>query len=240
VSAKIPSAPTQDLAVVLEINRWLEARTAQERIAWALQALPGSCALSTSFGAQAALMLHMVTQQCPHVPVIFIDTGYLFSETYRFADELADRLQLNLKVYRSQVSPAWQEARHGRLWEQGTAGLERYNRMNKVEPMRQALAELGTSTWFAGLRRLQSASRNNVPILEWRETRWKFCPVADWDDRQVWRYLKAHGLPYHPLWDQGYVSIGDAHSTRPLETGMSGEDTRFFGLKRECGLHLEI
>ena len=240
MSAKIPSAPTQDPAVVLEVNRWLEARTAQERIAWALQAPPGNCVLSTSFGAQAALMLHMVTQQCPHIPIIFIDTGYLFSETYRFADELSDRLHLNLKVYRSQVSPAWQEARHGRLWQQGAVGLERYNRTNKVEPMRQALTELGTTTWFAGLRRVQSASRANVPILEWREMRWKFCPVADWDDRQVWRYLKAHGLPYHPLWDQGYVSIGDAHSTRPLETGMSDEDTRFFGLKRECGLHLEI
>ncbi len=240
MSVEIPAAPTQDAAVVQEVNRWLEARTAQERIAWALQALPRNYALSSSFGAQAALMLHIVTQQCPHAPVIFIDTGYLFSETYRFADELADKLRLNLKVYRSQVSPAWQEARYGRLWEQGVAGLERYNRMNKVEPMRHALAELGVSTWFAGLRRVQSASRANVPILEWRETRWKFCPVADWDDRQVWRYLKVHELPYHPLWNQGYVSIGDAHSTQPLEVGMSEEDTRFFGVKRECGLHLEI
>ena len=64
--------------------------------------------------------------------------------------------------------------------------------------------------------------------------------MADWDDRQVWRYLKVHELPYHPLWNQGYVSIGDAHSTQPLEVGMSEEDTRFFGVKRECGLHLEI
>ena len=240
MSAEIPATPTQDPGVVLEVNRWLEAYTAQERVAWALQTLPGEYALSTSFGAQAALMLHMVTQQYPGVPVIFIDTGYLFPETYRFADELADRLHLNLKVHRSQVSAAWQEARHGRLWEQGAAGLERYNRMNKVEPMRQALTQLGTRTWFAGLRRVQAASRNNVPVLEWRDTRWKFCPIADWDDRQVWRYLKAHGLPYHPLWDQGFVSIGDAHSTRPFVDGMTEEDTRFFGLKRECGLHLEI
>jgi phosphoadenosine phosphosulfate reductase len=106
--------------------------------------------------------------------------------------------------------------------------------------MRRALTELGAGTWLAGLRRVQSTSRRAVPLLERRGSRWKLCPVADWNDQQVWRYLKAHGLPYHPLWEQGYVSIGDTHSTRPLQAGMAEEDTRFFGFKRECGLHLEV
>lgn len=236
----LPADPAEDTGTLPALNAWLESRSAEERIGWAVEHLPGGFALSSSFGAQAALMLHLVTRAIPAVPVIFIDTGYLFPETYRFADALAARLRLNLKVYRSPVSAAWQEARYGRLWEQGAEGLERYNRMNKVEPMRRALAELGAGTWLAGLRRAQSASRRAVPLLERRGSRWKLCPVADWNDQQVWRYLKAHGLPYHPLWEQGYVSIGDTHSTQPLQAGMVEEDTRFFGFKRECGLHLEI
>jgi phosphoadenosine phosphosulfate reductase len=230
----------QDARALRELNRRLEAQTAAERIAWALDTLPGTHTLSSSFGAQAAVMLHLVTQQQPDVPVVFIDTGYLFAETYRFADDLAVRLRLNLKIYRSEHSPAWQEARYGRLWEQGQEGVERYNRLNKVEPMLRAFAELGAGTWFAGLRRVQSASRAEVPVLEWRDTRWKFCPIVDWDDRKVWSYLKTHELPYHPLWHMGYVSIGDTHTTQPLQAGMLEEETRFFGVKRECGLHVEI
>lgn len=232
--------PVKDPGALAELNAWLESLSAEERMEWAADKLPGRFVLSSSFGAQAALMLHLITRFLPDAPVIFIDTGYLFPETYRFADELAARLRLNLKVYRSPYSPAWQEARYGRLWEQGAQGLDRYNRLNKVEPMRRALFELGAQTWMTGLRRVQSASRQSVPVLEWRETRWKLCPVVDWSDREVWHYLKTHDLPYHPLWDQGYVSIGDTHSTRPLQAGMSEEDTRFFGFKRECGLHLEI
>ena len=72
-----------------------------------------------------------------------------------------------------------------------------------------------------------------------RDGRWKLHPIADWSDRDVWQYLQQHDLPYHPLWHQGYVSIGDVHTTRPLEAGMNEEDTRFFGLKRECGLHFD-
>ena len=100
--------------------------------------------MSTSFGAQAAVMLHLATRVAPSIPVVFIDTGYLFPETYRFADELTTRLKLNLKVYRAVESPAWLEARSGKLWEQGAEGLARYNQIMKVEPMQRALAELGS------------------------------------------------------------------------------------------------
>ena len=154
-----------------------------------------------------------------------------------FVDELTHQLNLNLHVYRSSISPAWLEARHGRLWENGLEGIERYNRLNKVEPMQRALQALNAGTWFTGLRREQSHSRGDLPVLAKKEERYKFKPIVDWSDRDVYRYLKRHDLPYHPLWDQGYVSIGDVHTTRPLEPGMIAEETRFFGLKRECGLH---
>jgi phosphoadenosine phosphosulfate reductase len=222
-----------------ELNQWLGQRSAQERVAWALESLSGEHALSSSFGAQSAVSLHLVTRIKPDIPVILIDTGYLFPETYRFVDELSERLSLNLKTYRPQIGIAWMEARLGKLWEQGIDGINRYNRLRKVEPMQRALAELGARTWIAGLRRSQTQTRAGVDFLELREGRWKLHPLADWSDRDVGRYLTEHDLPYHPLWDKGYVSIGDVHTTRPWEAGMREEDTRFFGIKRECGLHFD-
>jgi len=234
------SAPADALHDLDALNARLERCDAEERVAWALANGPAQAALSSSFGAQSAVALHMLSRQKPDIPVVLIDTGYLFPETYRFADELTERLQLNLKVFRPLVSRAWMEARHGRLWEQGVVGIEQYNSLRKVEPMRRALDELDVGTWFTGLRRQQSASRANTPIVQRRGERFKVSPIADWNDRDVWQYLKQHDLPYHPLWEQGYVSIGDFHTTRRWEPGMREEDTRFFGLKRECGIHEEI
>ncbi len=236
----VSSAKTDALQDLDALNARLERCSAEERVAWALANGPAEAALSSSFGAQSAVALHMLSRQKPDIPVILVDTGYLFPETYRFADELTERLQLNLKVFRPLVSRAWMEARHGRLWEQGVVGIEQYNSLRKVEPMRRALDELNVGTWFTGLRRQQSASRAQTPIVQRRGERFKVSPIADWNDRDVWRYLKAHDLPYHPLWEQGYVSIGDFHTTRRWEPGMREEDTRFFGLKRECGIHEDI
>ena len=232
-----PKATRDDLA---ELNAAFVRLDALARIERALAVLPGAYALASSFGAQAAVMLHLVTRSQPDIPVILIDTGYLFAETYRFVDELTERLRINLKVYRSQPSPAWQESRWGRLWEQGIEGIDRYNRLNKVEPMQRALGELGANTWFAGLRRAQGASRAHVQPVQTQQGRYKVCPLFDWTDRQVGAYLREHGLPYHPLWEKGFVSIGDWHTTRSLAEVGTLEETRFFGLRRECGLHEPI
>lgn len=225
---------TQRLA---EVNQHLESLTAQARIEWALAHLSGNHALSSSFGIQAAVMLHLVTSIKNDIPVVLTDTGYLFAETYQFIDELTARLKLNLKVYSAIESPAWQEARYGKLWEQGIEGIERYNVINKVEPMRRALDELKIGNWFSGLRREQSQSRACLPILSVQNGVFKFLPVIDWNNKDVFYYLKEHELPYHPLWEQGYLSVGDTHTTQKWQPGMSEEQTRFFGLKRECGLH---
>ncbi|MGE9551532.1 phosphoadenosine phosphosulfate reductase [Erwinia amylovora] len=220
-----------------EINTKLEKLSAEERVTWALENLPGEAVLSSSFGIQAAVSLHLVTRLKPQIPVILTDTGYLFPETYQFIDELTDKLGLNLKVFRAEQSAAWQEARYGKLWEQGVEGIERYNQINKVEPMNRALETLNGQTWFAGLRRDQSSSRANLPVLAIQRGVFKVLPIIDWDNKQVYTYLREHGLGYHPLWDQGYLSVGDTHTTRKWEPGMAEEETRFFGLKRECGLH---
>jgi len=233
-------AAAEDSRALAEINRWLESRSAEQRVAWALESLPAAHVLSSSFGAQSAVSLHLVSRQHRDVPVILVDTGYLFAETYQFADQLTERLDLDLRVYRPKIGRAWMEARFGRLWEQGLDGLQRYDSLRKVEPMRRALDDLGARTWFAGLRRSQASTRAQADVLQLKHGRWKAHPLIDWTDRDIWEYLSHHDLPYHPLWHQGYISIGDVHTTRPLEPGMSEEDTRYFGLKRECGIHLEV
>jgi phosphoadenosine phosphosulfate reductase len=218
-------------------DRRLSDASASERIAWALAQFGNSLVLSTSFGAQSAVMLHLATRLAPDIPVVFIDTGYLFPETYLFADELTRRLKINLKVYRASESPAWIEARHGKLWEKGAEGLAAYNQIAKVEPMQRALSELGAQAWLAGLRRVQSSTREQLPVVTTQDGRAKILPIVNWTDKDIYTYLTVNGLPYHPLWEKGYVSIGDMHTTRPLTADMSPEETRFFGLKRECGLH---
>lgn len=222
---------------LIESNQLLTQLSAAQRVQWAFDQLPGPFALTSSFGVQAAVSLHLLTQIKADIPVILIDTGYLFAETYQFIDALQRRLNLNLFVYRSKTSAAWQEARFGKRWEQGVDGLTAYNQENKVEPMQRALQELGVKTWFAGLRREQSSTRKKLDFLRLQDQRYVVHPIADWTNRDVHFYLKKHDLPYHPLWEKGYVSIGDTHSTVPLGEGMSEEETRFGGLKRECGLH---
>ena len=154
----------EQVEVLAPLNRELDTMSAPERVRWALANLPGEHVLSSSFGIQAALMLHLVSRERADVPVVLTDTGYLFPETYRFIDELTERLALNLKIYRAELSPAWQEARFGLLWEQGVEGITRYNQLNKVEPMDRALRELGAQTWFSGLRREQSGSRGKLQV----------------------------------------------------------------------------
>lgn len=231
------SEPQQAEPTLSEISKRLEKVSAQERVRWALERFRPEIMLSTSFGAQSAVSLHLVTQQWPEIPVVLVDTGYLFPETYRFADELMQRLKLNLKVYRAAVSPAWQESRFGKLWEHGVEGIEQYNKINKVEPMQRAIRELGIRGWITGLRRQQAKSREELGVLGRQNGVVKIQPIVDWTDRMVYDYLTKHDLPYHPLWEKGYVSIGDTHTTRPLTGDMTEEETRFFGLKRECGLH---
>ena len=219
-------------------NQTLAAATAEERVAFALGRWKPDILLTSSFGAQAAVLLHMVTRQWPDIPVVLLDTQYLFPETYRFVDELTERLGLNLKVYQAPISREWQEARWGKLWGQGVEGITRFNAINKVEPMGRALEELGAQAWITGLRRSQSSTRAGLQTLAVQDGRVKVHPIYDWSNKDVHQYLTKHDLPYHPLWFEGYVSIGDVQTSRPMGADMTEEETRFFGLKRECGIHI--
>lgn len=227
-------------SLALEVDRanvLFENLKPLQRVEWSLDNLPGAYIVSSSFGAQSAVMLHLLSEVAPNIPVVLTDTGYLFPETYQFIDLLTERLKLNLHVYNAPISAAWQEARFGKMWEQGIDGIEKYNQLNKVEPMKRALNDLKAKVWFAGLRRSQSDSRQNLAFVQHKGAHVKVHPIADYSNKMLHNYMQKHDLPYHPLWEKGFVSIGDWHTTRALEAGMSEQDTRFFGLKRECGLH---
>lgn len=224
------------------LNQWnelLEKESAVARVEWSMENLPSQFVLSSSFGIQSAVMLHMLTQVNPNIPVLITDTGHLFPETYQFIDQLTNRLKLNLHVYSAKESAAWQQAKYGEEWDKSDEELKAYNRRNKVEPLERGLSELSASTWFTGVRRQQTAHRENLPVVSILRGRFKVHPIIDWSNKDVHQYLTKHGLPYHPLWDHGYVSVGDVHSTKPLTLGMDESDTRFSGGQRECGLHTD-
>jgi phosphoadenosine phosphosulfate reductase len=237
VSPVVSVQTSKSLSEVNPVSARLENASASDRVRWAVDEFGDQLVMSTSFGAQSAVMLHLVSTIAPQVPIILVDTGYLFPETYKFAEELKERLNLNLHVYQPQMTAARQESLYGKRWEQGKEGLEQYNLMNKVEPMNRALVDFNAKGWLAGLRRDQASSRKHLDVVMRQTNIAKIHPIIDWTDREIYQYLTNNNLPYHPLWEEGYVSIGDTHSTSRLMAGMSAEDTRFGGLKRECGLH---
>lgn len=221
-------------------NQQLDSTNAQEIVQWAKQTFGNGLVMSSSFGIHSAVMLHLVTRVIPEIPVIWIDTGYLPAETYRFAEQLTSNLDLNLKVYQSPTSPARMEALYGKLWEVGTVeAFNRYDQIRKVEPMQRALRELEATAWLAGLRRGQTKHRSTLDIVSMQSGIYKVLPIIDWNAKAIYKYLTTHDLPYHPYFDQGYTTVGDWHSSRPITAEDGHErDTRFQGLKQECGLHL--
>jgi phosphoadenosine phosphosulfate reductase len=222
------------------LNQKFGNADAAELIQWSSVTFGDGLVLSTSFGIQSAVMLHLVTQVIPNIPVIWIDTGYLPLETYKFAEDLAEKLKLNLKVYQSPISPARMEALYGKLWEkQDVEALNLYDRIRKVEPMQRALQELNTTAWLSGLRKDQTDHRKTLDRVGKQGDRYKILPILDWNAKQIYQYLTQYDLPYHPFFDLGYLTVGDWHSSRPLTADDTNErNTRFQGLKQECGLHL--
>ena len=230
-------APSLDL---FQVNQQLENAEASSLVEWGAETFGNGLVMSTSFGIQAAVMLHLVTKIVPKIPVIWVDTGYLPVETYKFAETLTTRLELNLKVYQSTISPARMEAIHGKLWEQDDVeAFDQYDQIRKVEPTQRALKELQATAWLAGLRRNQTSHRESLSRIDRQDNLYKLYPILDWNAKDIYQYLTAYDLPYHPFFDKGYVSVGDWHSSRPFTADdNNARDTRFRGLKQECGLHL--
>ena len=218
-----------------------EHRDALDIIDWAAATFGDGLALSSSFGADSAVMLHLATRVKPDVKVITVDTGFIFPETRDFREALADRLSLNLHVYRPLVGREVFLAEHGKMWR---SSPDACCGMNKREPFDRAKRELGVRGWMTGVRREQSVTRRDTPILQRDHLGLlKLCPIARWTAKDMHYYLQENDLPYHPLRDQGYLSIGcepeTGYCTKKVKPGEDPRAGRWAGFdKTECGLHV--
>lgn len=223
---------------IIQADDFADLDTA-ERLAFIGREFAGKVVATTSFGAQSAVLLHLLATHAPEIPIICVDTGYMFAETYVYAEELQRQLGISVRFFASPVSPARMEAIHGRLWQMGQDGLKQYGMLRKIEPLDRALKAHHAEAWISGVRRSHSDERSRKPFIEQQKRTTKIYPILDWTDEMVAAYIQTHALPPHPLVARGFVSIGDWHSTRKLEPGMKSEDTRHGGIQRECGLHLD-
>lgn len=233
----VKSADLVELAA--DIDRALAEKSADERFDWLAKNFAGEMLLSSSLGLQSPVMLDLASQHIPELPIVFIDTGYHFKETYHYLSALEEHLGIELDVVTPRFTAAFQEAKWGKQWEQGEEGLKRYHLINKIEPMDRALKTYGAKIWLSGIRRSQASSRKNRKFAEAQNGTIKVYPILDWSDKKVECFLRERKLPRHPLESQGYVTMGDWHSTKAPEQGEQKEDTRFNGSRYECGLHLE-
>ena len=211
------------------------------KLRWASETFQGHFAAITSFGIQSAVMLELLQQVAPGTPVIWVDTGYLPAETYRYAEILQDKLRIDLHVAQASMTPARMEALHGRLWESGNPeDLDRYHQIRKVEPLEASLSSLNVHCWASGVRGAQTTHRQTMGCLDVIRQRWSLRPLLDWTSRDVYSFMEAHQLPQHPLFEQGYSTVGDWHSSAPDGAEQRGRGTRFSGFRQECGIHLPV
>jgi phosphoadenosine phosphosulfate reductase len=222
----------RNLRNMRRLSRDLKKITSQAFLTWAFDSYEGKVALTSSFGGQSATLIHLATSVFPQVPVYFIDTGFHFPETYEFVDHLTQRFKLNLKVFR----PSGEElAEARRRLAKGSPG--QCCELSKVRCMERALE--GLECWIAGVRRRQAITRYSARIIEEYENDIvKVHPIAYWSHKDVEAYMAEFDLPHHPLWEQGYTSIGCAPCTRKPILGQGRRSGRWAGVsKTECGLH---
>jgi phosphoadenosine phosphosulfate reductase len=217
------------VAVALAPN--LEHMGAEELLGYMVERFHPRLYVACSFQKESTVVMDMILRIEPGARFFTLDTGLLFPETYETWRRLEQRYGVKVDVYQG-ISLARQREVHGdRLWERDPDAC---CAIRKVRPLAEALG--GVDAWITGVRREQSPERARTPKLHWDERHgvWKGNPLADWTEKDVWRYVIDNELPYHPLHDRGYDSIGCTHCTRPGR----GRTGRWAGSeKTECGLH---
>src|SRR5258708_5325603 len=225
----------EDAMIDLEkVNRLFQGAPAAEIISWAVKEFSPDVAISSSFGAESACLLHLATRVKPDIRVMFVNTGFLFGETLKFRDRLKELLNLNVAEFKPQISHEEWEARHGKLYE---SDPDACCAANKVEPMARAIE--GLKCWMSGVRRDQTAYRAGMSYVERKKDGiYKVSPIASWSSKQVYEYLEKYQLPYHPLWEKGYMSIGCEPCTAVPGNPDDPRSGRWKGQnKKECGIH---
>jgi phosphoadenosine phosphosulfate reductase len=235
------SAPATPVEIDLDrVNDALEPASPAAVLSWAWETFGPDIAASSSFQSQSIPLLHLIAGAVPELPVLFLDTGFHFQETLAFRDQLTAEFGLNLVVLHPELGHAGFRRRYGDLYREDP-DLCCY--LNKVEPMERALA--GQRAWISGIRRDQSPTRADTPIVSRLDNGlYKVCPMATMTRRDVWDYAQRHTFREHPLLAKGYVSIGCAPCTRPVwDDGDRGDGRagRWAGRdKTECGLHTDL
>ena len=210
-----------------DVENW----PAERIVEWLLEQFPGKVALACSFQKEETVLLDMLFGLEPNARVFAIDTHHLFPETYAHWREVEQRYGTTIEVFEGPSAEEVAAAHGENVWE---TNPDLYLAVAKIGPLVRALGEL--DAWITGVRRDQSPTRADAPKLGWDEQHelWKANPLADWSDDDCWAYIRERSLPYNPLHNQGYASIGDTHSTQPGE----GREGRWAGTdKVECGIH---
>jgi phosphoadenosine phosphosulfate reductase len=225
------------------LNATFERQQPQQIIEWAAAQFAPELVMTSSFGAESALLLHMATQVVPDIKVIFVNTGYLFPETHAFMEQLRHRLDLNVWTYRTRNDPIGWLRHAGEENPTFRKDTDACCAANKNEPFERAMAELQPRGWIRGIRRNQSETRKNVQFAEWspRYQCYAISPLLNWGGREIYAYMKKHDLPYHPLYEKGYLSIGcnPLSCTSPITAGDDPRAGRWAGQgKVECGINL--
>lgn len=225
------------------LNQLFEKQDPPHIVSWAVAQFGRELVMSSSFGAESAILLHMAATAMPGIRVIFVDTGYLFPQTHAFMESLRQRFDLNVWTYRTRNDPITYLHHAGEENPTWRKDIEACCAANKNEPMERAMRELSPKGWLRGIRRNQAQSRRAVRFLEWsgRYNSYAISPLLNWSSRELHGYMKQHDLPYHPLFDQGYFSIGcnPLSCTRPVQIGEDPRSGRWSGTgKMECGINL--
>jgi phosphoadenosine phosphosulfate reductase len=220
-----------------ELSQHFESTSVDEILEWAVERFAPRLVMTSNFGAEGIVVIDKIARIAPETPVIYLDTGFQFEETDQLKERIRERYRIDIVEQRAELSVEDQNHLYGeRLYERDS---DLCCRIRKVEPLKKALA--GYDGWIAALRRDQSPSRAKIGIVEWnaKHNLVKIHPLAAWTRRDVWNYILRNKLPYHPLYDDGYGSIGCQPCTRRVAAGAHERSGRWEGQgKLECGIHL--
>jgi len=224
---------------VEQIHHLAEHWSPEDVLRWAFTNFHGRVEIASGFGPEGLVLIDIAARVQLGLHVFTLDTDFLFPETYVLIETVEKRYGIQVERLKSALTPEDQEKLHGpALWGRDPDGC---CNMRKVEPLRKKLAQL--EAWVTSIRREQTTVRARAHKVEW-DSRFdlvKINPIADWNSAKVWRYIRFYDVPYNPLHDIDYPSIGCTHCTRAVQPGEGPRAGRWAGLgKSECGLHIQF
>jgi phosphoadenosine phosphosulfate reductase len=235
---KVRSAPPEPKRIERAAAR-LEHSSPDGTLRWAFEEFGDTLTIATGFGAEGVALIDMAVKITPTPPVFFLDTGFLFAETYELRNRIEARYGIQIQSFQTELTPEQQEIDFGpKLW---STDPDLCCRLRKLEPLKEALRD--RAAWVTAIRRDQTIERSRAEVVEW-DYQWrvvKINPLLRWSKRDVWDYIKKYDVPYNALHDRGYPSIGCTHCTVAVGAGENERAGRWAGRKKtECGLHAPV